>query len=69
MDHEFGIYKVHDFTQDGIRHLQGNSSRNVLLGDDGMAEVIRMGFIVVRVETRCKMDRICITDVLHVPKL
>ena len=45
------------------------SSQNVCLDDDNMAETISMGSIVVGVETKCKMTKIRITDVLHVPKL
>ena len=42
---------------------------NVSLGDDSMAKDTRMGSIVVGVEMKGKINRICITYVLHVPKL
>lgn len=45
------------------------SSQNVWLGDDSMAEAIKMESIVIKLETKDKMNRIQITDVLHVPKL
>jgi hypothetical protein len=45
------------------------SPLNVRLRGDNMAKVIGMGSIVMRIKTRGKMNTICITDVLHVPKL
>ena len=45
------------------------SPPNMHLGNDRMAEAIKMGFIVVRVEIKDMMNKICITDVLHMPKL
>ena len=45
------------------------SLRNVYLDNDNVAKAMGMGFIIVGVETRDKMNRICITDVLHVLKL
>lgn len=42
---------------------------NMRMSDDSMTEAIRMGSFVIGVETRGKMTRICITNVLHVPKL
>lgn len=45
------------------------SPQNVRLDNNSLAKAIEMGFIVVDVETRGKMTKICITGVLHVPKL
>ena len=45
------------------------SPHNVQLGHNSVAKTIRMGSIVIGVETRGTRTRIRITDVLHVPKL
>ena len=45
------------------------SSRNVQSGDDIITKSIIIKFLVVGVEMRGKSIKICITNVLHVPKL
>lgn len=37
--------------------------------DDRVAKAMQMGFIAVKVEKIGKMNKICITNVLQVPKL
>ena len=43
--------------------------RNMRLGHDSVVEAIRMGCIVVGVESRGIKNRICIANVFHMPKL
>ena len=45
------------------------SPHNMHLDDDRVVEAIGIGSVVVRVETRGKIHRIRITDVIQLPKL
>ena len=70
MDHELGSHKAHDFVWGGIRHLWGIFFHVMhAMDDDSMVEAIGMGSIVIGVETKGIRNKVCITCVLHMPKL
>lgn len=46
----FGSHKPHNFAKGYIRHLQGNFSRYVHLGDDSMDEAIGMGPLLLKLK-------------------
>lgn len=66
---QFRSHKAHDFNRAAFDTYEVISPRNVRFDDDNMAEGIGMTSIVVGVETKDKMKRIWIKNVLHVPKL